>query len=216
MKRVAFAVLVLVLWLASCSAPELTPVPAGTSEPVESVDSGMPVPSTGEPIATEMVVVPEGKIPAASFESQIYVDEATGFALDYPALWTVTQSVLGDRGLQTVFLSTPGIADLPELPKGETRVSVTVYQWEPKNNLAAFVDVRKTAWDASGFIILEEEDIQLDLGLDAKQFIVQTPDGAQSLFLFAAVGNQYVSISGEGDMILVAEIASRLRPITPK
>ena len=214
MKRLSFAVLVMVLWLAGCSAPESTGAPVATSAPIESADSGMPVPQVGgEPPATEMVVVPEGKIPAAPFESQTYVDETVGFALDYPAGWTTSESMVGDRGSQTLLLSAPEIAELAILPEGETRVAVTVYQWEPKNDLAAFVGVREAAWDASGFTILEEEDLVLELGLSAKQFVVQTPDGLVALFLFAAVGDQYVSISGEGDMTLVRDVASRLRPV---
>ncbi len=214
MKRLSLAVLILVLWLASCSLPEPTPAPLATSVPV---DNSMPVPFTNGPAPTEMVVLPEGKIPAAPFESQTYVDETVGFALDYPATWTVTASVVGDRGSQTVLLSTPEIANLAELPEGETRVSVTVYQWDPKNDLAAFVDTRKTAWDASSFTILEETDLVLDLGLPAKQFVVKSSDGvATALFLFAAVGDQYVSLSGEGDMALVKEIALRLRPVSVK
>ena len=209
MKRLTLAVLVMVLWLASCYAPEPTPAP------VDSVDSDMPVPQEGNgPVPTEMVVVPEGKIPAASFESQTYINETVGFALDYPSDWTVVESVLGERGSQALLLSAPEIADLAVLPEGATRVAVVVYQWDPKNDLAAFVEVRKVAWDASGFTILEEEDLVLDLGLSARQFVVQTPDGLNVLFLFAAVGNQYVSISGEGDMALVKEIAARLRPIS--
>jgi hypothetical protein len=160
-----------------------------------------------------MIAIPQGKIPAASFESQPYVDETTGFALDYPADWTATQSMVGDRGSQTV-LSKPELADAADLPAGETRVTVAVNQWEPKNDLAAYVDTRKTAWESSGFTVVEEEEPVLDLGLAAKQFVIQTPDGKQALFLFAAVGDQYVTVSGEGDMNLVKEIASRLRPIS--
>ena len=211
MKRVTLAVLVLVLWLASCSAPEPTVAPA-TSAPESVESSGMPVPGT-DPPATEMIAIPQGKIPAASFESQTYVDETTGFALDYPADWTATQSMVGDRGSQTV-LSKPELADAADLPAGETRVTVAVNQWEPKNDLAAYVDTRKTAWESSGFTVVEEEEPVLDLGLAAKQFVIQTPDGKQALFLFAAVGDQYVTVSGEGDMNLVKEIASRLRPIS--
>ena len=214
MKSVAFVALILVLWLASCSAPGQTPVPETTSAPIKNVDSSLAVPSTGEPVETEMVVIPHGKIPAAPFESQTYINETVGFALDYPATWTAAESMVGDRGSQTVLLSKPEFVDLPEIPGGETRVSVTVYQWDPKNDLTAFVDVRKTAWDSSGFSILEEDGRMLDLGLEARQFVVQAPDGKQSLFLFAAVGDQYVSISGEGDLDLVREITARLRPVS--
>jgi hypothetical protein len=112
-----------------------------------------------------------------------------------------------------VLLSTPEIADLAVLPEGETRVAVTVYQWDPKNDLAAFVDVRKTAWEASGFTIQDEEPLTLDLGLAAVRFTVQTPDGFTSIFQFAAIGDQYLSISGEGDLALVAEIMRYLRPV---
>ena len=79
MKRLTLIVLVMALWLASCSTPKPTPLPVITSAPV---DSGMPVPQDGnEPVPTEMVVVPEGKIPGASFESQTYLNETVGFAL---------------------------------------------------------------------------------------------------------------------------------------
>ena len=215
MKRLTLAVLVMVLWLASCSAPQPTPVPEASPRPVESADNGMPIPDADGPAPTEMVAVPEGKIPAASFESQTYINEEVGFALDYPTGWTVTESMTGDRGSQTLLLSAPGIADLAELPEGATRVAVTVYEWDPRNDLAAFVDSRKTAWDASGFTVLEENDLVLDLGLAAKGFMIQTMDGKQAPFLFAAVGDRYVSISGEGDLALVKEIALRLRPVSP-
>jgi hypothetical protein len=162
---------------------------------------------------TEVVVEPQGKLPAPSFESQTYFDEVTGFALDYPATWTVTQTMAGERGSQSVLLSSPAIADLAVLPDGETRVSIDVNQWDPKNDLAAFVDMRKTAWDASGFIILSEERLTLDLGLDAVRVTVQTPEGVTVLFQFAAIRDQYLTISGEGDLSLVTEIMTYLRPI---
>lgn len=50
------------------------------------------------------------------------------------------------------------------MPEGATRVAVVINQWDPKNDLAAFVDVRKTAWESSGFTILDEEPLTLDLG----------------------------------------------------
>jgi hypothetical protein len=98
--------------------------------------------------------------------------------------------VIGSRGTQIQFLSSPDIADAATVPEGATRITATIYQWDPKNDLAAFVDVRKTAWEASGFTILDEEPLTLDLGLAAVRFTVQTPDGFTSLFQFAAIGNQ--------------------------
>ena len=100
------------------------------------------------------------------------------------------------------------------LPEGATRVSATVYRWNPKNDLAAYVANRKTAWEASGFQILQEEQLTLELGLPAVQFTVQTPE-SQAIFLFAALGDQYLELSGEGNLELVREIVQRVRPISP-
>ena len=191
--------------LTACAAPA---TPEAMPEEVTSVDSSMPVPSAA---VTEMVV--QGKLPAPSFESQVYLNEAVGFALDYPAQWTVTETMIGERSSQALLLSSPEIADLAVVPEGETRVAVTVQQWDPKNDLAAFVEVRKTAWESSGSTILEEVPLTLDLGLSAVRFTVQTPEDLTSQIMFAAIGDQYVSISGEGDLALVQEIMRYLRPI---
>ena len=214
MKRITLALFILAFSLVACAAPaapvsvpqeNFTPIPPGDSITVEN---NMPVP--GVPV-TEMA--PEGKMPAPSFESQTYLNEAVGFALDYPAQWTVKETLQGERGSQSLLLSKPEIADLETVPAGETRVAVTVYQWDPKSDLAAFVETRKTAWEASGFTILDEEPVTLDLGLAAVRFTVQTSDGHTVPFLFAAIGDQYLSISGEGDLALVQEIMRYLRPI---
>jgi hypothetical protein len=153
------------------------------------------------------------KLPAPSFDAQVYVDETTGFAFDYPNGWTVTEAMVSERAKQVQFLSSPDLANVATLPEGATRLSATVYNWEPKNDLAAYVATRKTAWESSGFTILEEEQLVLELGLPAVQFTVQTPDGA-AVFLFAAIGDRYLELSGEGDLELVKEIVGRLRPIS--
>ena len=202
MKRITLVLFILALSLAACAAPA-TSLPA----PVEST---MPVPGVA---VTEAVVEPQGKLPAPSFESQTYINEAVGFAIEYPASWTVNETALGDRGSQTQLLSTPEIAELQTLPAGATRVTIVINQWEPKNDLAAFVDVRRTAWESSGFTILDEEPLTLDFGLAAVRFTVQTADGVTVLFQFAAIGDQYISISGEGDLALVEEMMRYLRPI---
>lgn len=208
MKTKGFIVILIVLGLAAC-VPEFTP----TSEAHEvqtPLESNTPV---TDATATGMVAEPQGKLPPPSFESQTYSDESAGFALEYPAGWTVEEAMVGERGSQVLLLSSPDIADLAILPEGATRVAVTVNQWDPKNDLAAFVTNRKTAWEASGFTILEEEALKLDLGLDALRFVTQTPDGLTTAWLFAAVGEQYVTISGEGDLALVQEMMGYLRPI---
>lgn len=216
MKQMILVFSVGAILVSACSA-----LPAAGT-PTAAVQTDMTAPPPGDvqvlpsstsfvPTATEGALEP--KQPAASFESQTYINQAAGFALDYPAGWTVNEMVVGDRATQTQFLSSPDLASATTLPAGATRVSATVYQWDPKNDLAAYVANRKAAWEGSGFQILEEEQLVLDLGLPAVRLTVQTPE-SQAMFLFAAIGEQYLEVSGEGDLFLVNEIVRRVRPIS--
>ena len=100
------------------------------------------------------------------------------------------------------------------LPEGAARVSATIYQWDPKNDLAAFIANQKSAWNASGFTILVEEPLILELGLATTEFTLQTPD-AKVIYLVTAIGDQYLVLSGEGNLELMKEIVQRVRPISP-
>jgi len=200
----------LVTMLSACMVPPTGSQPA----PVASEAPGLPATVVAtEPTEIPTEMIPSGKLPAASFESRTYINETAGFALDYPVGWSVNEAVIGSRGSQVQFLSSPNLADVAVLPEGAARVSATIYQWDPKNDLVAFVANQKTAWDASGFTILEEEPLTLELGLPATQFTVQTPD-TDVVFLIAALGDQYLVLSGEGNLELVKEIVRRVRPIT--
>jgi hypothetical protein len=114
------------------------------------------------------------------------------------------------RGGQALLLS-PG-STLETLADGGTRVSITVYVWDPKHDLNAYVAQRKVAWDASGFAITREEQRQLADGRAAHIFMVQTPD-QPSFFLLTTVGEDYLQIGGDGDLSLVEAIAHTVRPI---
>jgi hypothetical protein len=157
--------------------------------------------------------MPSLKLPAAPFEAQTYIDEKNGFAFDYPSGWTVTEAMVSERAKQVQFLSSPDLANVASLPEGATRLSATVYDWEPKNDLPAYAANWKTAWGASGFTILDEQQLTLEQGLPAVQFTVQTPD-ATVVFLVTALKDRYLVLSGEGNLELVKEIVGRLRPIS--
>jgi hypothetical protein len=217
MKRTTFIVFVLVLWLSTCNAPPpnmLEPIdvaPTQTDVPASPTD--VPATETTLPLTPTTEAVPQGKLPAPSFDSQPYINEAAGFALDIPTGWTINEVVVGPRGTQIQFLSQPELADAAVIPEGETRVNATLYLWDPGNDLAAYIEHRKTAWEASGFTVLEEEQLTLELGVPAVLVTLQTPE-TQSVFLIAALQDKYLEISGEGDLELVKEIALRLRPIS--
>jgi hypothetical protein len=210
MKRILLILSLMVSWLSACMVPPTNTMPA----PAESEAPVLPVtaPAT-DPIQVPAEVIPSGKLPATSFESRTYINETAGFALDYPAGWSAKEAVVGSRGSQVQFLSSPDLENLAVLPEGATRVTATIYQWDPKNDLAAFVANQKNAWDASGFTILEEAPLTLELGLPATQFTIQTPD-ANVLSLITTMGNQYLVLSGEGNLALVKEIVRRVRPIS--
>lgn len=205
MKQMTFIVFVMVLWLATCSAPEAL-MPTLQADDVPAAETAVPPTPTEAPVSA-------GKLPASSFESQPYINEDAGFALDYPTGWTVNETVVGPRGTQVQFLSSPDLAEAATLPEGATRLNATIYQWDPKNDLAAYVENMKTAWAASGFPILDEQQLTLELGLPAVQFTVQTPE-AQVVYLVTALEDRYLVLSAEGDLALAQEIMQRLRPIS--
>ncbi len=212
MTRLILSLCLMVTLLNACSGLPATSQPAPVETDLPSIlPATEPVPTSTEVAPTDAAADP--KLPAASFEADTYHNEEAGFALDYPAGWTVQEMVVGPRGTQVQFLSAPELADAPTLPNGATRVAATLYDWEPRNDLAAYVAHMKTAWEASGFTVLSEEERILELGLPAVEFTVQSPD-VQTVYLIAALGDRYLVLSGDGDLELVKEIISRVRPIS--
>ncbi|MBN2116468.1 MAG: hypothetical protein JW730_07855 [Anaerolineales bacterium] len=206
MKQILLVLPLLLILLSACGTPvtDITPVPVETELPA--------VPSNTEVVPEPGEAAPSPKLPAPPFDAETYLDQKTGFAFDYPRGWTVTEALVSERASQVQFLSSPEIADMATLPDGATRLSAMVYDWDPKNDLAAYGANWKTAWEASGFTILEEQELVLEQGLPAVQFTIQT-SAANVVFPVTALGEQYLVLSGEGDLELVKEIVQRVRPI---
>lgn len=201
-KTILALSLFLMLVVSACGGAPATEAPAAvaTSAPVDTNP-------------TEVVMAPpQGKIVAPSFESQPYVNESLGFILDIPVNWVSQETVVGERGSQVVLASSPDVFEAASMPEGGSRVTATIYAWDPQDDLAAYVVHMKETWTSSGFTILEEEPITLDLGLAAVRLSVQTPD-ATVPYLIAALNGKYLVLSGEGSIDLVNEIISRLRPL---
>jgi hypothetical protein len=213
MRRTSLIVFVLVMWLATCKSPEPNAPPPMPTSTATSTPTQIPATETPVPPTPTETAVPQGKLPAAPFDAQTYINEEAGFALEIPAAWTIKETVVGPRGTQISFVSKPDLAEAATIPAGETRISATIYKWDPKNDLPAYVEHWKGAWEASGFKILEEESLTLELGLPAEQFTLQTPD-MQTVILVTALKDQYLVISGEGDLELAKVIMQRLRPVS--
>ncbi len=212
MKRLSIFLLTVFVFSASaCSGlPPLSPAEQPTA--IEFVTETQD-PATFEPTST--AVPTETPVPTPLFEAITYRDEAAGFAFDYPDGWTLDGGESQPRGSYVQFYSwdwQPG-EPIDPMPVGGTVLTVTNQLWDPKNDLEAFINQRKMAWDASGISILSEDRLTLADGRPAAQFIVQGIDGAQAFFLLTTNGENYLILSGSGDLELLAAIAHTLRPI---
>ena len=185
--------------------------PGGQSEPQppEATQDVIVIESTATPLPTET------PLPQPAFDATTYRDGEAGFEFDYPAGWTFDPGERQSRGYYVQFYSwdwQPG-NPIDPLPDGGTVLSVTVQLWDPKNDLEALINQRKLAWDASGISIISEERLFLVGDRPAAQFIVQGVDGAQAFFLLTTNGEDYLVLSGNGDLSLLAEIAHTVKSI---
>jgi hypothetical protein len=153
--------------------------------------------------------------PEPSFVAATYRDEANGFELDYPSSWSLSPDTqIGSRGSQAQLFS-PG-ATAEQLPEGASRIGITVYLWDPKNDLVAYVDHRKLAWQSGTQTMESQQEGDLAGGRHQIDFIVRGADGVRAFFLFTTIGERYLEISGEGDLALIRAVALTLRPLDYK
>jgi hypothetical protein len=197
------------LGLAACGAPA-EDIDVAATVAVMLTD----VPPTTAPAST--AAAPTATSPAPlSFEPTQYRNAAAGFEFDYPSQWTVGPDQQYSRGGVTPLTSWTRQADvLPDAtPPGETRLDATVQLWDPKGDLEAFIGQRQAAWDSSGIAVISEERWALEDGRAAAAFVVQGSDGAEAYFFLTTLGDNYLVLSGEGDLALLGEIAHTVRPI---
>lgn len=141
-----------------------------------------------------------------------YQDGNANIQFAYPQDWTVSpDQVIGERGAQAALLS-PG-SSLEALTDGGTRIILTTYLWDPKNDLTAYIAQRKIAWEASGFTVLGEESIDLEDNRSLLIFTVVTAEKETVLFAFTNSGENYLQIFGDGDLQLCREIMNTIEPI---
>lgn len=187
----------LIIAISACQPVVETQVPAAVPVTVD----------TPEAIATQ---APTQMV--LSFTPATYSDEVGKFAFDYPDMWTLdAEQVIGDRGSQTLLLSPGSTAE--SIAQDGSRIVLMRYAWDPKNDLAARVAQRKTAWDASGFVILVESTRELEDGRAVVDVHMETPDKNQFMVTLTTIGDKYLEISAEGDLALCQEILGTLRSI---
>ena len=147
----------------------------------------------------------ESAVPELSFEALIFQDNAAGIRLLYPEDWVIiSRQEEGDRGAQAAMLS-PGTT-LNQLAEGGTRLSLLYHQWDPKGDLDAYVAQRKLAWEASGFQVIDEENLLLADGRKVIIFSVETTENTRVVSAFLVAGEEYLEINADGNIDLALEI----------
>ena len=215
MKRKALLLLVLTLLalMAACAPAQaqdevsLPPVVDAQPETDGSapVQIGMPVPpADGEPASN----VPE----MIAIELTAHTDEAFGYTFDYPSAWMLDGIVLGSRapgGYQiTSWQHEPGMIS-ETLPDG-TVINIYVQLWDPKGDLPAFIEQQSRVWDVPEREVIFDEAVTLAGGKPAREFLVKT-EGQGSYTLFTTLGDNYLVVSGTGDLEAVRQVAWSLR-----
>jgi hypothetical protein len=173
-----------------------------------SAPEGPIIPATMIPLASATLEGPTPtETPTPSFEPAVYVDEFGRFEISYPMGWVLNDGESGTRGSYIQLMSwQPEAGFSGEIPEGESLLQIAVYLWDPQHDLDARLAMRRTAFEASGNVILEENEVTLLSGQPAVRMIVQDTAGKPSVFLFAVLGDDYVELSGTGDIELLDQI----------
>jgi hypothetical protein len=191
---------ILSLTVAACGMIEVEGQILDPTENAATQITTMQVPTDAPTIAPTNTPV----TPQLSFEAVTYQDKDAGFAFEYPADWGVGFQETQSRGYVVQLQDIDG-----------PRLDVVVLLWDPKGDLPAFLEVRKTAWESSDIAILEEESITLANGQEGVTYVVEGRDGNQGFFFFTTLTDRYLQLSGNGDVAILEEIAGTVRVFEP-
>lgn len=177
----------------STDAPTATSFPTATPEPPTLT----PISTTEEP-ALQL--------------SKSYEDAGLGFVFNYPGNWAVAYQENQSRGgyfqfTRVDFQPDPNAGGLPEK---EILMQVSLLNWEPKGDLAAYLEMRRGAWDSSGVEILSEEYWHWNEDVPAVTLTLRAIGGNESVVVLITVGDRYLSLSAGGNFQVVKAIARSL------
>jgi hypothetical protein len=206
------AVLISTLALSACGGSLLWFIPVSSETTYESTNEPIEVVET-LPAEYELPIVEtEETEPVLSFAAAEYRDEEAGIALYYPVEWSVLpREQVGERGSQAALLSAG--STLEQVAENGSRVTLVLYKWDPKNDLAAFIAQRELAWEASGFEFAREDGFLMEDGREVVLYTVVVGDGNEALFAFTTAGEDYLQIAGEGDLALCREIIASIQSL---
>ena len=180
--------------------------PTDTLEPPTA--TAPPATETPSPTATSLPsATPTEVIVPLSFSPTWYRDDKVGFAFQYPAEWQVSDF---DEQFPRAIIKQLEV-------DGEVILQIALMRWDPTNALPEYLAHRREAWDTgSGLEILSEEILTRDDGVPAAAFILHnTFDGDQVYFFYTPIAEYYLELAGNGDVGLLAEVASTLELFEP-
>lgn len=197
MKTMSLPVLLLFgLLLVACAAP----APTQVVEAPPALEATAPADISNE--------APTQAAP--SFAAATFTDAEGRFSFQYPESWEPVGGEVGARGDYVQIASwDPGSSGVENLPRGESLLQVAVYQWDPKGDLAARLEMRRTAFTSSGIQIVEETPLHFASGPDGVRMHLEH-NGEESLAYFFVLGDEYLEITAVGDFEVIDEAIATL------
>lgn len=164
-------------------------------------------PSTSTPLATSLPTASPSSEATLSFAAAVYRDEAGRFEISYPVDWMVDAQQAGSRGSYVQITSWQHkLGGFTEIPEGGSVLGIAVYLWDPKRDLSARVEMRRNNFLDSGNVILEETAVSYPDGHDGVRFLLEDTTGGQSVVVLLALGDDYLELSGSGDLAILEEM----------
>lgn len=198
--RKFFGLLLLGFLFVSCAGEldqELEGAAPSVSVPLTAVPTPTLLPPTTLP-PSEVVSGEEYPLEAT------YTNPDLGFSFDYPGEWQMGRQEEQSRG---GFFQLVGPGGDPE----DVRMQVTVLNWDPKQDLEAFLDVRRTAWENSGIEIRVEEEWTWAEEIPGKTILLESVDGSVSQVYFTYLGDRYLEFSTTSEHENLERILETLR-----
>lgn len=155
-------------------------------------------------------------LPTPTADTRVwFVHTNAGFELAFPAGWIADEPIDDGNGGSFAMLTSwerePGSLVL-ETPPGESSFVITVISGTPAEDLEAYVAQRMATWESFGQTPAAHEEWLLEGDLPAVFFLFEIED-QDFTYLITSLGDQYLVISGSGDLDQMRSIASSLRKI---
>ena len=159
---------------------------------------------TTQPTSTETILDETPELAEDNGLDAAYEDPELGFSFDYPGEWERGYEERGVRGGFFTFID-------PEGSPAEILVQVTIYRWDPTQDLEAYQEKRRSAWESSQIEILDEADWSWKDGVPVKSFRLESLEGEIVDVYLTYTGDYYLEFTTTSEFETLEVIVSTLR-----